>query len=404
MMNHNDHSESGTSPPRTYAERLNMLKEKVTQVAKGDELALIVVGEPGTGKSVTTKETLEGFGLRYTQVGDLLRELEGEIAYELAALIGTPEFAKLKPREQRQAKLAHRTATKGAAVARRAKLGTNLVVHHTTSSYSQPLFMALQDAPAALHVFDDADGLLTIRKSLSIIKSATEGTLTDIKSKLPRAANMVRVVTWPAGLAVRKQLEAAGYQTAFRFTGRIIILTNELPTNGVNWRAVLSRVDVHEVSGTATELNAAARRMSKRGYGRASVKQCNDVNDFLDDEGRGNLRNYARGYEKRRTLPKTWEAHIEESLKDTPSSKAADYLHALEADTTLNVKERERRFAAKGHGKHAAYARLKKRLGLSRGWTKKSTHNKVTTELVRRGNDAHRTAIRAARGNGAVRP
>jgi len=31
MMNHNDHSESGTSPPRTYAERLNMLKEKVTQ-------------------------------------------------------------------------------------------------------------------------------------------------------------------------------------------------------------------------------------------------------------------------------------------------------------------------------------------------------------------------------------
>lgn len=113
---------------------------------------------------------------------------------------------------------------------------------------------------------DDADSLYSNMAILGLLRSALWGTSEG------------RVVTY-----LSSQLE--GLPSSFEFDSRIIFTANTIPKRNEAFRAVLSRVDVFELTATNEEVVEVMRVMAARGHGSLTPSLCSEVVEFIAKAG-----------------------------------------------------------------------------------------------------------------------
>jgi hypothetical protein len=113
---------------------------------------------------------------------------------------------------------------------------------------------------------DDADSLYTNMAILGLLRSALWGT------------GEARTVTY-----LSSQLE--GLPSSFEFDSSIIFTANTIPKRNEAFKAVLSRVDVFELTATNEEVLEVMRVMATKGHGVLSPSLCRDVVEFIAKAG-----------------------------------------------------------------------------------------------------------------------
>jgi hypothetical protein len=113
---------------------------------------------------------------------------------------------------------------------------------------------------------DDCDTLYTNMSVLGLLRSALWGT------------DDGRTVTY-----MSSQLE--GLPSSFEFKSRLIFTSNSFPKRNAAFLAVLSRVDVYELTATNDEVLEVMRVMAAKGYGSLSPSVCGEVVDFIAKSG-----------------------------------------------------------------------------------------------------------------------
>lgn len=113
---------------------------------------------------------------------------------------------------------------------------------------------------------DDADTLYSNMVVLGLLRSALWST------------GEGRVVTY-----LSSQLE--GLPPSFEFDSRIVFTANSFPKRNAAFLAVLSRVDVFELTATNGEVLEVMRGMAAKGYGSLSPSVCSDVVEFIARTG-----------------------------------------------------------------------------------------------------------------------
>lgn len=135
--------------------------------------------------------------------------------------------------------------------------------HITPLSLFQTLFTNRVDACIWL---DDCDSIYQNMAILGILRSALWGQAEG------------RIVTYTS-------TQLANMPNRFTFEGQIIFCANTFPKRNEAFRAVLSRVDVFELSATNDEVLELMRMMAAKGYGRLSPKRCMEVVEFIEKTG-----------------------------------------------------------------------------------------------------------------------
>src|SRR5437867_81403 len=102
-----------TQTATPYPEQLKLLADQVRKLVKGYTTGLLVLGNTGTSKSWTIKDTLDAIPVPFE--------------------------------------------------------------YRNTVQFAQGMYMDLHDHPNAIFVYDDCDGLLTQKRCLSTLKAATHG-------------------------------------------------------------------------------------------------------------------------------------------------------------------------------------------------------------------------------------
>jgi hypothetical protein len=145
---------------------------------------------------------------------------------------------------------------------------------HNSRLTGQTLFAALQQAPDAIHLIEDAEQVLRQPNALGVLRSALWG---------QRAAGdrgpMERWVTW--GVTGRRP-----HEQRVLFTGGIIITANRpLGDHIPEWQAIMTRVKYVMLAPTDGEIRALMRCLARRGYaadGREmSPEECQEVVEYL---------------------------------------------------------------------------------------------------------------------------
>jgi hypothetical protein len=113
---------------------------------------------------------------------------------------------------------------------------------------------------------DDADTLYQNMVVLGLLRSALWGT------------DDVRTVTY-----LSSQLE--GLPSSFEFNSRLVFTSNTFPRKNAAFLAVLSRVDVFELTATNDEVLEVMRVMASKGYGSLSPALCGEVIEFVAKSG-----------------------------------------------------------------------------------------------------------------------
>jgi hypothetical protein len=113
---------------------------------------------------------------------------------------------------------------------------------------------------------DDADTLYTNMTVLGLLRSALWGT--DEK----------RTLTY-----LSSQLE--GLPSSFEFSSQIIFTSNTFPRKNAAFLAVLSRVDVYELSATNEEVIEIMRVLAAKGYGTLPASVCGEVVEYIAKSG-----------------------------------------------------------------------------------------------------------------------
>jgi len=98
---------------------------------------------------------------------------------------------------------------------------------------------------------------------------------------------LLRSALWGQGqrLVTYTSTQLDDLPSRFIFDSRIIFCANCVPKRNDAFRAVLSRVDVFELSATNEEIIEQMRHLADRGYGSMTSQQCHDVVDFIEDSG-----------------------------------------------------------------------------------------------------------------------
>lgn len=78
---------------------------------------------------------------------------------------------------------------------------------------------------------------------------------------------------------------ADGLPNRFAFESRIVFCANSIPKRNEAFRAVLSRVDVFELTATNQEIIEQMRALASKAFGKLSVAQCLEVVDFIEKAG-----------------------------------------------------------------------------------------------------------------------
>jgi hypothetical protein len=134
--------------------------------------------------------------------------------------------------------------------------------HVTPLSLFQTLYEHRQDRVLWL---DDCDSIYPNMAILGLLRSALWG-------------QDQRIVTYTS-----TQLQ--GLPNSFPFDSRIIFTANSIPRRNEAFKAVLSRVDVFELTATNDEILEQMRELAGKGFGTLTPQQCHDVVDFIGKAG-----------------------------------------------------------------------------------------------------------------------
>lgn len=115
---------------------------------------------------------------------------------------------------------------------------------------------------------DDCDGLYGDLKILGLLRSALWGQGGE------------RVVTYTSS-------QLGDLPNSFVFDSRIIMTANTVPKKNDAFKAVLSRVDVFELSATNEEVIALMRAVAAKGYDGLDPEDCLAVVDFIEANAAG---------------------------------------------------------------------------------------------------------------------
>jgi len=196
--------------------------------------------------------------------------------------------------------------------------------HHTAHSTPKALFMALQNDPGAIHLYEDCEKVLKTDLSASILRAACGS---------PNQRD--RFITY----------ETANEQLRVRFTGGIIIATNQnLSRANGPLQGVASRFRPIRWAMTHEERIATILKLSENGFTKCdiplSAKECRKVAEALidmcgssDSDRDLDIRLYTE-----HALPAFAQS------KQDPSMKWQDLLQAklLGVATTMNDTQQER--------------------------------------------------------------
>lgn len=187
--------------------------------------------------------------------------------------------------EEKQALLAHhvklvaRKISHGLFVAGPGGLGKSRTISVTLAEEGiSPVLLNSHVTPLSLFMtlhanrvdaciwLDDCDSIYQNMAILGILRSALWGQKEG------------RIVTYTS-------TQLANIPNRFVFEGQIIFCANTFPKRNEAFKAVLSRVDVFELSATNDEVLELMRTMAVKGYGTLSPKRCMDVVDFIAKAG-----------------------------------------------------------------------------------------------------------------------
>jgi hypothetical protein len=131
------------------------------------------------------------------------------------------------------------------------------------------LFMALEDAPEAIHVLEDMERITLDKDAQGVLRSA-----------LWAQPDKSRRVTW---------VTAKEGKQAFTFDGGIIMIANTPLAEMAELKALGTRINVHEMEVTEAEVAAFLRDMASQGYrhkrlGSLSPAVCLEVVEFVIDQ------------------------------------------------------------------------------------------------------------------------
>jgi hypothetical protein len=186
----------------------------------------------------------------------------------------------LTPLEEKQAMLAHmvrlvaRKVSVGLFVFGTGGTGKSKVITETLASEGiVPVLVNSHVTPLALYYtlfqnrtgqvvwLDDCDSIYANLMILGILRSALWG-------------QGERIVTYNSS-----QLDGA--PASFVFDSRVIFCANTVPKRNEAFKAVLSRVDVFELSATNEEIIQQMRALATRGFGTLTPETCTNVVEFI---------------------------------------------------------------------------------------------------------------------------
>jgi hypothetical protein len=152
-------------------------------------------------------------------------------------------------------------------------IGANYVVHNSRQT-GQTLFHTLRQAPDAIHVLEDMEGLYKQLNAQGVLRSALWGQRAD-----GGRGPMERWVTW--GSSGRRPRELR-----FLFTGGLIMTSNrDLDSASPELAAVKARIVSLELAPSDLEVRAFMRHLARRGFnadGRHMEPcECLDVAEYL---------------------------------------------------------------------------------------------------------------------------
>jgi hypothetical protein len=132
------------------------------------------------------------------------------------------------------------------------------------------LFRAIQKAPEAVHVLEDMERLTQDRDAQGVLRSA-----------LWAQPGKDRMVTWTTGQG----------EQSVNFRGGIILIANRPLASLPELRALASRIIVHRLETSDTEIIAKMRELAARGYeigGKTilEARECEEVVEHLIRESR----------------------------------------------------------------------------------------------------------------------
>lgn len=191
-----------------------------------------------------------------------------------------PEPVVLTALEERQALLAHhvrmvaRKVTNGLFVVGPGGLGKSRVISQTlTEEGVVPVVLNSHCTPLGLYTtmhqhrkdavlwLDDADAVYVNLPILGLLRSALWG-------------QGERIVTYTSS-----QLQ--GVPSSFEFTSRIICTANVVPKRNEPFRAVLSRVDVFELTASNEDVLQLMRAMCEKGFDNLPAATCREVVEYI---------------------------------------------------------------------------------------------------------------------------
>lgn len=187
--------------------------------------------------------------------------------------------------EEKQAILAHmvrlvaRRISNGLFVAGNGGVGKSKIISETlTAEGIAPVLINSHITPLSLYQtlyqyrddqviwLDDADSIYPNLRILGLLRSALWG-------------QGERIVTYTS-------TQVIGMPSSFVFNGRIICCANTLPgARNDAFQAVLSRIDVFQLTASNEEVVELMRSLATKGYEALSPEECHEVVDFIAQAG-----------------------------------------------------------------------------------------------------------------------
>lgn len=98
---------------------------------------------------------------------------------------------------------------------------------------------------------------------------------------------LLRIALWGQGerIVTYTSTQLDGIPSSFAFESRIVFCANNIPKRNEAFRAVLSRVDVFELTASNEEVIALMRAMAAKGYGSLTAETCLEVVEFIEKAG-----------------------------------------------------------------------------------------------------------------------
>jgi hypothetical protein len=201
-----------------------------------------------------------------------------------SCLLAAKEERQMTALEEKQALLAHhvrmvaRKLTNGLFVAGSGGVGKSKVIGETLASEGVlPVLINSHITPLSLYqtLYEHRQGKILW--------------LDDCDSIYPNVAilGLLRSALWGQGerIVTYTSTQLVGLPNRFVFDSRIIFTANSTPKRSEAFKAVLSRVDVFELTATNEEILEQMRELAVKGFGTLTPQQCREVVEYIGKAG-----------------------------------------------------------------------------------------------------------------------